>query len=300
MKNAKLLIPAVAVLALSSAAAVTGTVAWFTASKTASAQITGLSVINTEGNMKVTALDGHIGLNSVNVQAKTNAITATHLPLRDGSVDFKTGNLFAAYLDEASGTTTSGPAGATDFYKSLGTSDYADAETKTVYRASKLLLHVDVDSNTIGNDTYGLFVDVKSKGLTISGSTESKISSAFRVAFVATGKGTGATTNYAVWAPDKSTTLTTSNTYVNSATAAAAKYLDEDLIDETKGDESYDGASKNLLGNFTASVNTQGIDLTIFTWLEGEDANCTSEEVAKLSNITWSLQYSFNLLKNIA
>ena len=51
MKKSKIIIPAAAILALSVGASVTGTVAWFTASRTVSATIKNLAAINTSGDL---------------------------------------------------------------------------------------------------------------------------------------------------------------------------------------------------------------------------------------------------------
>ena len=58
MKKSKIIIPAAAILALSVGASITGTVAWFTASRTVSATVNNLAAINTSGDLGVEILDG--------------------------------------------------------------------------------------------------------------------------------------------------------------------------------------------------------------------------------------------------
>ena len=53
MKKSKIIIPAAAILALSVGASVTGTVAWFTASRTVSTTVNNLAAINTAGDLGV-------------------------------------------------------------------------------------------------------------------------------------------------------------------------------------------------------------------------------------------------------
>lgn len=91
MKKSKIIIPAAAILALSVGASVTGTVAWFTASRTATISATNLAAINTAGDLSVS-------LEAVN-GTTTSGNTVTLSYLRDVSYDDKTDNAFVAVLD---------------------------------------------------------------------------------------------------------------------------------------------------------------------------------------------------------
>lgn len=81
MKKSKILIPAFAVLALSVGASVTGTVAWFTAAKTANVTMSNVAAINVAGNLGVT-----LG-SEVNGGAIVSGQAATLTPLLDASFD---------------------------------------------------------------------------------------------------------------------------------------------------------------------------------------------------------------------
>ena len=58
MKKSKVLIPALGVLILSTAASVTGTVAWFTASRTYNTTIGDFAVVKTNADLKCTLAAG--------------------------------------------------------------------------------------------------------------------------------------------------------------------------------------------------------------------------------------------------
>jgi len=85
MKKSKILIPAFGVLILSTAASVTGTVAWFTASRTATITAGDFAVVNTNSNLEL-ALSNGIGVNIP--VAPSTAITAkSGYSLTDSSFD---------------------------------------------------------------------------------------------------------------------------------------------------------------------------------------------------------------------
>ena len=80
MKKSKIIIPAAAILALSVGASVTGTVAWFTASRTASFGVKNMAVINTAGDLGVSLTAG----NGTTISG-TDAVELSYL--RDASYD---------------------------------------------------------------------------------------------------------------------------------------------------------------------------------------------------------------------
>ena len=83
MKKSKILIPAFAVLALSVGASVTGTVAWFTAAKTASINISNVAAVNTAGDLSVTLTPMDSGKGGATINGKSAELT----PLLDSSFD---------------------------------------------------------------------------------------------------------------------------------------------------------------------------------------------------------------------
>lgn len=83
MKKSKILIPAFAVLALSVGASVTGTVAWFTAAKTASISVSNVAAINTAGNLKVSLSAMKDGKGGASISGNVATLT----PLLDSSYD---------------------------------------------------------------------------------------------------------------------------------------------------------------------------------------------------------------------
>ena len=89
MKKSRIIVPALAMLTLSVAASVTGTVAWFTASRTANMQLNNLAALNTSGDLSLVLEKGNQTTNpGSNGTTKTLALE----PMRDFSYDVSIGN----------------------------------------------------------------------------------------------------------------------------------------------------------------------------------------------------------------
>ena len=79
MKKSKIIIPAAAILALSVGASVTGTVAWFTASRSVTLTANNVAAINAAGDLKVELAEGN------GTKIEDNAVKLSYL--RDVSMD---------------------------------------------------------------------------------------------------------------------------------------------------------------------------------------------------------------------
>lgn len=102
MKKSRIIVPALAMLTLSVAASVTGTVAWFTASRAASATLNDLVAIDTAGDLSMTLTSGN---------AIATGKTVALKPLRDFSYCVSTvknnaGTGYIALLNDDGNTVT--------------------------------------------------------------------------------------------------------------------------------------------------------------------------------------------------
>lgn len=95
MKKSRIIVPALAMLTLSVAASVTGTVAWFTASRTASMSLTNLAAIDTTGDLGLTIIKGNQANDASGVDTKLLALQ----PMRDFSYNVSTDKGYYAVLD---------------------------------------------------------------------------------------------------------------------------------------------------------------------------------------------------------
>jgi len=89
MKKSKIIVPALGILAFSTAAAVTGTVAWFTASRQATISNSAITAFNPEEGLQITLSAPTEGV-TLTTPGAAQAVAAEHKLLRDGSVDIST------------------------------------------------------------------------------------------------------------------------------------------------------------------------------------------------------------------
>lgn len=95
MKKSKIIIPAAAILALSVGASVTGTVAWFTASRTVSFGVSNMAVINTAGDLGV-SLTASTGT-KISSSEESTSVELSYL--RDASYDAIADKAYVATLN---------------------------------------------------------------------------------------------------------------------------------------------------------------------------------------------------------
>ena len=91
MKKSKIILPAVALLTISTVAAASSTVAWFSANRTVKVNTSTVSVYNPESDLKVTLG----GIEAAGTSVNADGITV-NMPkyMRDGSVDAATGKVY--------------------------------------------------------------------------------------------------------------------------------------------------------------------------------------------------------------
>lgn len=92
MKKTRILIPALAMIAFSTAASIAGSVAWFTASRTATVNAGTYAVVKTSANLKCVASAG-VGT-TASVVSDIQTISLGKNVLTDGSFNHKTGMIY--------------------------------------------------------------------------------------------------------------------------------------------------------------------------------------------------------------
>ena len=114
MKKLRVILPAILTLAVSTSAAVTGTVAWFSATRLRTVTMTGITVVNPEQGLKLVQVTdlANVDLTNVTVgvpdEGKIPGIThllsddttPAQLYLRDASYDLGTGTVYRGVIDE--------------------------------------------------------------------------------------------------------------------------------------------------------------------------------------------------------
>ena len=310
MKKSKILAPALALTIFSTAAAVTGTVAWYFAQRAVSVQST-VTSFNPEAGLKVTVAAG-VGTTAVTgYEESTNANSPaqiTHELIRDGSVDLANQKAYGAVKNRAGNQIIS--------FKEIDAVAHegdllagTNAEDKDFYYATKCTATFELTKKNTGVE-YALFYD--NSLLKVDADHPSTIQESLRVGFVI---GSGTSMKYFVVAP-----------YRDEAPAEGIKYVKNTDKDQARGD--YDASGKVLYGYKTTITDNSGtysaatsgtpvnnltdgatptpaalegsvtearaneilgfmgkiknaetITATVYTWFEGEDPHSASEYV---------------------
>ncbi len=284
MKKSRIIVPALGILLLSTAASISGSVAWFTATRTFSTDIADFQVVNTDGALAVEMAGGvrttaELDKQSVSIDADTK--------LGDASLNHTTGNL---YTDTVVSTT----------YKDLGTIAEAEATASkwlvggtTYYAVSwtmnfKYTFSADLtQQNLYLNPTSSMSA---TKTVDAEGDHTEKSSLGFRIAFVGQ---TATVTNKRVWSDLQTDANMQSSDYVAS-TSAKGNYSGDIISTADTGgtsglvaDTAATAATSapNCLGYFTGTAgNTTTISFKCVAWFEGCDTNViTGTEMQKVT-----------------
>lgn len=268
MKKSKIIVPALGILVLSTAAAVTGTVAWFTSS----------NLLNVNGMYaRVDAENGIV----VSNEAKSNWATSAQASHSGEEKDFmltSTADLSAWYHNNSNDansaaaakayetlTVNKPDAGTVAANTGLGTTTYNEL-AKNVYLINRFYIQ---SASGVALTTQ----DINVKNIAVSGnSTSAELDKALRIAFkygntVAIYGGlTGFTASYKV---NGSTTATTAK-----APDVVTKLADNVTIPA-----------------FTAA-GTSALEIEVYAYFEGEDAAAKSANItAKLDELAISFQF---------
>ncbi len=259
MKKSRIILPAIALLAVSGIASVTGTVAWFTASQSTTMQVNNIAAINAAGNLTAD-IKAVSGIKEENNRSATeggttkdyitgNTVTLEYL--RDCSFDAVNKKYYIAGVTDAGVTSVSQ---LSEAQVAERCTTYNDGESvKDVYYAARWDVDFNIDSDAFGS--YELFFDPTSaKSILRSSSTEKDdIKKAFRIA-------TYTDDELLVWNPTgESLTYCGENTeYVaKTETAAAHMAYDSYITSETAEDDD----EPNMLIKNSTTVFTDADDM---------------------------------------
>ena len=286
MKKSKVIIPAMGILCLSTAAAVTGTVAWFTASRVKSLSMQNIKVYNPESSlvMNVTAIDN----TTVDDSGETPVVT--HDPLRDASVDLSAPAVWGSNL--ADDGTVSGFRSVASPY-SAGTVDSTDIFYATTFKVSFNL-------NASSGYTYQLFFDSVTSLTNTTAYTAgtNDVIAALRIGLLVEDG------SYFVWAPRTQDGSLKKITASNTAAAGVAEsngIIGSTALPTVTNDILDAGYDSNIayIGEvpFKATSGTQDtLDITVYTWFEGTDTKCIPD--AKGIETAFSAGMTFKMLRS--
>ena len=300
MKKTKLIVPAaLAVMLLSTAASVTGTVAWFTANRAVNTSVSSFTASSVGGNLSLTMGAG-IGTTFANDVVSV----ASGVKLTDGSFDASSGILYRTpYLATEPAASTDNfvaisTANDTNYKRVVGTQTYYFAVTWTMqfdYKfagdttAVNLYFNLDETETVSATTKNKSRIDYTSAVAAETGHSEQTYKG-FRIAFVGT---TGSTVK-TVWAPEQTSANVKRISATTDATDGVAQAGGVNVL--ANGDTaavSYAAtptaaaSGNNYLGQFTTSVTS--IIFTCTAWFEGTDANVINE--AEMDTVTAHMHF---------
>ena len=312
MKKSRIIIPALAMIAFSMAASITGAVAWFTAQRTATVNAGTYAVVKTTSDLEVTLGTG------VGTSVSNNTVTVNG-KLTDGSFDHKNKYI---YTPNESGTGiaagSKGKISLTDSNLSTllerGTTGSGTAAVK-VYTAITFDLTFTVTFGAANNDV-ALLMDNTADHTNFVTSDEStaKTAKGFRMAFVSNTVGTGeAAANNGKTKVLADLQESSHCHYINSESAVLAStepfggvnYVaaDLDLIDSAyntalptsaQAKTAYE-ARADYMGYFDHTkqdANSKvSLNFTVVCWYEGTDPEIVNRAAADFQSVVATLHF---------
>ena len=294
MKKSRIILPAAALLALSSAAAVTGTVAWFTANRIKTVGFSGVTAVNPEQGLNMTQASSLVNCTRDVVDGIE---TISHYQLRDASYDASDLGLYKAILDDETGEVVGYAT------QTMATADTKKYNGQNVYFATQFVVGFTVSRVESAYD-QSLMIDLEHSSVdegTTDGAEDS-IHKALRISLKAGSE-------VVVWAPytDEATVKNVSGAkaaqdpYNSSTIAAYLATAQETTTGAVKGagaalpdDSAAAVARDTVLGhaNYLGQLTTTALNVTVTTWFEGLDADCKNEAVDLAVAFTASLQFT--------
>lgn len=293
MKKSRILVPALAMIAFSTAASVAGSVAWFTANRTASVNAGTYAVVKTTANLEVEVNEG------LATTVTDNVVSLGDNKLTDGSFNHKTGNIYQPNADGTDLDSTNPEVAYNDsqIATKLERGTLPSPSTGKVYTAATFELVFTIKyGSSAGN--YGLFLDntAGKTAFSVSGGAAALTAKGFRMGFYPSGTGeNGRATVLAdlqdngTWDHDGDGAEASPTAEVNkikyvasTSNFAGTDYAaaDYDLIDSayntalpsTAPTKAQAGARPDYLGYFAFAANSDvTLTLTVVCWFDGND-----------------------------
>lgn len=270
MKKSKIILPAVTLLTISTVAAASSTVAWFTASRTVNVEVSEVAVYNPESNLNVT-------LSTVANSGATTTDKKVTMPkyMRDGSVDAANGKVYKKDV-------------VAETYEALADNTYftdtalitGETGPQNIYRATSWKMTFSMVGAAA--DDYAVLIDMtntvtnfKRNDDEASSKDAKKISESFRIAFVAGDQ----VTVLAPWATEENLTYVTNNAkgnYKDNKVTVTGKAISSAEIASTDKNTKLTAAN-GYVGTIAKSTDAETaseLEVTCYAWFEGEDPAC--------------------------
>lgn len=293
MKKSRIILPAVALLTISTVAAASSTVAWFSATREITINTNEVGVYNPESNLEIVLT----GVSEAGSKVKDNDPRIIDLPsyLRDGSVDLNSGKVYKKDLV------------ATDTYNEVTnfTSESAlinDKET-VIYRATSWKMTFSMKDAT--PDSYAIFLNISNLATSFTHKAVSE--KAEEIVYKSLRLGLKYDGGFVVVAPFYDATNDNSLAYVKGTSSTgtydkaiktnSAKIGTSEITTDTLNGDGY--KDTNAYVGTIAGGKDKSLEVTAYLWFEGMDKNCVNGAGSVLNtkvNAALSF-YSVRLLK---
>ena len=306
MKKSKIIVPALGLLLLSTAASVSGTVAWFTASRFATINTGAFAVVQTDGTLTATP---YYGVGTAVSGTTVNPVDGAKL----GDVSFNPATK-QLWTDTGDGTAYR-TIGDTDDYltqpatNGLGTHVYKINDTTFYAYTWKITL-----SYTWGADftTLNVFFDYSATGSSMTaaaqagGTLQNETSKGLRIAMIGTSRtavfaglqtadnlsavtSTSATAAYgATGATSADFSYFASTSYAKGNVLAASATAKASYVKAVDGDASQN-TREDYLGSITHANATDTMDIYCVAWYEGTDPQIVNNK--EMEQVTSALKF---------
>lgn len=290
MKKSRIIIPALAMIAFSMVASISGAVAWFTATRTASVSAGSYAVVKTSANLDCQVKPG------LGTTASGNTATVGGV-LTHASVNHKNGKVMLPAADGLSIQSEVALASASLSDLELGTDV---ASSSKIYAAITFELEFTINFGAVQSSDIGLFLNAETSSFSYDTSSTDEYKG-FRMAFIAHDEPTHASSKNTVFADQQ---VASKCTYVASqagySTPTSYDADDKDLIDynySTSLPTAASASRADYLGTFAwadrnTSTNNLTLKFTVVGWYEGTDENIVDKGYVINQAVTATLNFS--------
>lgn len=306
MKKTRIIIPALAMIAFSVAASITGTVAWFTANRTVTINAGTYAVVKTSSDLSCTVAQG-IGTQATN-SGTTHGVSVQG-KLTDGSFDHagEHNYIYAPNLNGNKVASEYALATATAANLTRGTT----TSSETIYTAVTWDVTFTVQFGSASGD-IGLFLDLSTSQFaagtgTVREGVDQDTSKGFRMGFIPTGTNatsgvahvfadlqTAANCKYIGGEPAVGATLADAATAYSDETTLISSEDSGTLADEYSASDALD--MNNYFGKFVYAANTAvNLQFKVVCWFEGTDPNIVNgdaDHITVFRDVTATLNFT--------
>ena len=301
MKKTKIILPAIALLAVSGIASVTGTVAWFTAANSVKFTTGSITAVAVDSTLSVTHIGGFVNAQTSGTEG---TIIEQKKDIQDSSFNANEHIFYKAAFDDVTGSSSATEADATSYYKSKDS--VAEADIYCVSWISEF-------KTKNAEDDYDLFFDFTNSTMNAATPGSDKLQPAYRLyaAAVTTKTGDGGSIVLDSYVKDGESFVWGAGATELKYVTKAGKATEEGILGEYKSTDTVTGvigggsttkataASKKDTAHGNAGYlgtipHGDGLKIQFVIYCEGTDAACKTANAGQAIKGSFSF-YSINV-----